>query len=247
MAVGRPQKTGGHWTKIFLIGGIGCVVVIGIGVFMAYRFFSGVIGEVMNEETFEVARPSRFDPFGDFKEVVAGIGLPSARLVSIEASGVRPDGTMDLTAEYTPAPRASYKFVEPTEEDKERMPPVGAGRKPDDVWARVVTAEAYRPGQTSHIRKMGGNINAEYWHTNEGVTVDFSSPGAQALPDALAAPSLSTREMWEKALSLGAPRDAVARVSYDEKGYGLWITGTEISLRWGFDGAFDELRSTPRN
>jgi hypothetical protein len=189
----------------------------------------------MTEETFAVARPSAFDPFGDLPEVVAGVG-GSGRLVSIEASGVRPDGTMDLTAEYTPAPRASYKFIEPTEEGKERMPPVGAGRKPDDVWARAVTAEAYRPGQRSHITKMGGNVNAEYWHTNEGVTVKFSSPGAQALPAGLGAPVLTTREMWEKALSLGAPRDAVARVSFDEEGYEFDITGTGFSLRWDVSG-----------
>jgi hypothetical protein len=239
-------QRGGTWTKVFVIGGIGCVAVIGIAIFMAYRFFSGLIGEVMTEETFEVARPSRFDPFGDYKEVVAGIGLPSARLVSIEASGVRPDGTMDLTAEYTPGPRASYEFIEPTEEGKDKMPPVGAGRKPEDVWARVVTAEAYRPGQRSHITKMGGSINAEYYHTNQGVTVKFASPHAQTLPAALSAPSVSTQEMWKKALSLGAPKDAVAQVSYDAKGYGFWITGTEISLRWKVDGTFDDLMSKPR-
>jgi hypothetical protein len=92
---------------------------------------------------------------------------------------------------------------------------------------------------------MGGSINAEYWHTNEGVTVDPDAPRPQALPDALPPPKVTTKEMWEKALSLGAPKDAVAQVSYDAKGYGLWITGTKISLRWNVDGTFDELRSTP--
>jgi hypothetical protein len=91
--------------------------------------------------------------------------------------------------------------------------------------------------------KMGGTVNGEYWHTNEGVTVDFSSPGAQALPEALAAPSLSTREMWEKALSLGAPRDAVASISYDEEGYEFDITGTGFSLRWEVNGKFSEKDS----
>jgi|SRR5687768_3661860 len=246
MAVGgSPQKTGGHWTKIFVIGGIGCVVLVGIVIFAFVRFFSAVIGEVMNEETFEVSKPSAFDPFAGLGEVQPQVGAAS-RLVSIEASGVRPDGTMDLTAEYTPGPRASYEFIEPTEEGKDKMPPVGAGRKPDDVWARGVKAEAYRPGQTSHITKRGGSVNAEYYHTNDGVTVKFDSPRAQALPSALPSPSVSTKEMWEKALSLGAPKDAVAQVSYDAKGYGFWITGTKISLRWKVDGSFDDLMSTPR-
>jgi hypothetical protein len=243
---GNPQKKGGNWSKIFIIGGIGCVAVIGLGIFAIYRLVTGVMGEVMTEGTFEVTNPESFDPFSDLDEVVSGMALPSARLVSIEATGVRPDGTMDLSAEYTTGPRAKYQFIEPTDEGKEKMPPVGAGRKPDDVWARLVNAEAYRPGQTSHIRKMGGSINAEYWHTNEGVTVDPDSPRPQALPDALPPPRVSTQEMWEKALSLGAPKDAVAQVSYDAKGYGFWITGTKISLRWNVDGTFDELRSTPR-
>ena len=243
----EETKTGGQWTRCFVIGGVGCLAIVGIGGFMAYRFFSGVLGEVMTERTFEVSRPAAFDAFGDYKEVVAGMGMPSARLVSIEASGVRPDGTMDLTAEYTPGPRASYEFIEPTEEGKEKMPPIGAGRKPDDVWARKVTAEAYRPGQTSHITKRGGSINAEYYHTNEGVTFKPDSPRAQAMPEALSAPKVTTQEMWKKALSLGAPKDAVAQVSYDAKGYGFWITGTKISLRWKVDGTFDELMSTPNS
>jgi hypothetical protein len=215
-------------------------------VFAIYRLITGVMDEVMTEETFEVSKPEAFDPFASLSEVQKQVG-PGAKLLSIEASGVRPDGTMDLTAQYTPGPRASYAFVEPTEEGKGRMPPVGAGRKPDDVWARGVKAETYRPGQTSHITKRVGSINAEYYHTNQGVTVDFDSPRAQALPDALPAPSVSTQEMWKKALSLGAPKDAVAQVSYDAKGYGFWITGTKIKLRWKVDGTFDELVSTPNS
>jgi hypothetical protein len=237
--LGSPQRPGANWTKIFVISGIGCLVIVGIGAFAIFRLFSAVIGEVMNEETFEVSEPGEFDPFADLGEVTAGVGA-KARLVSIEASGVRPDGTMDLSADYTPSPRATYEFIEPTEEGKERMPPVGAGRKPDDIWARGVKAEAYRPGQRSHITKMGGNVNAEYWHVNEGVTVKFETPRAQALPEALAAPSLSTREMWEKAISLGALRDAVARVSYDAEGYEFDIAGTGFSLRWEVNGEFSE-------
>jgi len=232
--------------KAFVFGAIVLVALGAVVAFFIYRFFSTMIGEVMNEETFELSRPSSFDPFGDLKEVIAGVGRPSARLVSIEATGVRSDGTMDLTAKYQPAPRASYEFIEETDEGKEKMPPVGAGRKPDDVWARVLKAEAYRPGQRSYVQKTGGNINAKYWHTNQGVTVKPDSPRAQALPSALPAPSLSTREMWEKALSMGAPKDAVATVSYDAKGYEFSITGTGLSLRWEADGTFDDLRSTPR-
>lgn len=232
-------RQGPNWGKIFGFGALGCLAVGGIGAFVIYRFVSTVIGEVMNEETFEVSKPGAFDPFGDFGEVTTGVGA-KARLVSIEASGVRPDGTMDLTAEYSPAPRATYKFIEPTEEGKEKMPPVGAGRKPDDVWAREVTAEAYRPGQRSHIRKMGGNVNAEYWHTNQGVTVKFETPRAQVLKDVDDRPRLTTKEMWEKAISLGAPKDAVASVSYDAKGYDFDITGTGFSLHWAVNGEFSE-------
>ncbi len=124
----------GGWTKIFVIGGIGCVAVIGIGAFLAFRFFSEVIGEVMNEETFEVSKPSAFDPFAALGEIQPKLGA-GAKLVSIDASAVRPDGTMDLSAEFNPAPRAKYQFIEPTEEGKELMPPVGAGRGPDYSWA----------------------------------------------------------------------------------------------------------------
>src|SRR5688572_5316503 len=114
MSVGRGQARS-PWGKILGFSALGCAVIVAIGAFMAFRFFSSVIGEVMDEETFEVSRPGAFDPFAGLGEVQPRVGS-AARLVSIEASGVRPDGTLDLTAEYTPAPRASYKFVEPTEE-----------------------------------------------------------------------------------------------------------------------------------
>lgn len=75
MAVGgSSRRTAGRCSKIFVIGGIGCVVVVGVVAFGIFRVFSSVIGEVMNEETFEVSEPRAFDPFAGLGEVQPQVG-----------------------------------------------------------------------------------------------------------------------------------------------------------------------------
>lgn len=189
-------------------------------------------------QTFALANPERFDPFAQFGAVQRRVGQ-EARLISIRATGVRSDGTMDLTAGYSPAPRATYEFFAPTAKNAAKMPPVGAGRRPGDIWAEEVTAECFCPGTRSRISKVSGNVSASYYRVNQGLTVDRREPTMIDPNTAVPNPKVGVAEMWKEALAKGAPKDAVAIIEYDLKGYRFTISGAGYMLRWNLDGSFD--------
>lgn len=244
------SNRGAGLSKWFACAGVGCVAVCGVGGFLVYKGMTGIGGFVTElgkqmgiEESFELKSPSRYDPFASLDEVRSHLA-PGAKLVGIRASSVRSDGTMDLTARYTPGPSASYEFFEPTQDGIEKTPPVGAGRKPDDVWAYGVKVECYQPGKTSHVTKVSGGSTVSYMNTNKGMMVSKSAAAMHDPHEAVAEPKLTTQDMWATALKLGAPKDAVAVVEYDDRGYDFTIPGAKFSLHWGSDGVLDEKRSS---
>ncbi|HET6643988.1 MAG TPA: hypothetical protein VFG65_00650 [Fimbriimonadales bacterium] len=229
-------------------GLIGCLAVFAICGYILYRAVAGAGGFIAaltgdRSETFALASPRRFDPLKQFEAIHRRVGQ-KARLVSIRATGVRPDGTMDLTANFTPAPRATYEFFAITTKDAAKMPPVGAGRRPHDVWAEQITADCYRPGTRSRITKISGNLRSSYYRVNQGVTIDRRDP-AMIDPDTAAPdPTLTTEEMWKEALGKGANKDAVATIEYDSNGYSFTISGSGYVLRWKPDGSFEPKQSS---
>lgn len=232
---------------VALLAGSGCLVVvvtaaiglailggIGVGVAAVFapnllnRVFSGVFGfETITSQPVP-GDPARFDPIASFQALRAFAG-EGAILTDFEASFVRSDGTLDLTAEYKPSPRVQAEFLIPASPPAD-APPVGAGGL--GPWFRRVTIEAYRPGQTGRVTSHGASGTVSYSYENEGMTRDADAPSTHR-DAALEPPTCSFAELWRAAIAKGAPAHAVAVIEYDEDGYDFAIRDV------GFDLEFD--------
>jgi hypothetical protein len=178
--------------------------------------------------------PAKFDPVFAYGSVAAYAGA-GARLISIEASQVRVDGTMDLTATYVPAPYTEYEFainVPPPD----NAPPVGAGGSSTGQWFQPVTVRVYEPGQRRQVRRTSNGTRLTFQYVNEGMVRDADDTPTSSAPRFVEeAPQCSFVDFWQTALERGAPRDAVANISYDADGYEFRISGAGVNLEFGFD------------
>lgn len=241
---GRPDQTGRVSKKVGC-GIFGCI-------FGFFGFLFGTIylttssnycARMFGEETYPIqGDPSRFDPFASIAHIRSKVG-EKAILLEVRASFVRSDGTLDLKAKYRPAPDANYDFRTPVAEEPKDAPPVGAGRKPGDIWVQNVSVRVYEPGQHRSVSRISGSTRSSYSYVNEGMDIDRNSPQMGSLSDGLPDPKLTLKEMWDFAISKGADKDAVSRISYDDDGYEFFITGLNFHLYWDIDGKLMEDRS----
>jgi hypothetical protein len=169
---------------------------------------------------------ARFDPVGALSGVQAFAGA-DAELTDFEASYVRSDGTMDLTASYRP--RVEYKFVHKVPPPPD-APPVGAGGTLNGGWYEQVNISVYTPGQWRHVTSG----SSEYSYMNRGMQRDTDSP-TTTKPDVLPTPTCSFADLWKVALEYKAPADAVATIEYDHEGYHFDIRDTTVDLDFGMD------------
>lgn len=241
---GRVDKSGKVGKKVGC-GICGCIVgflgfIFGI---IYLTTFTNYCARMFGEETYPVAGdPSRFDPFASIAHIRSKVGA-KAILLEVRASFVRSDGTLDLNAKYRPAPDANYDFRAPVTKEPKDAPPVGAGRKPGDVWVQNVSVRVYEPGQHRSVSRISGSSRSSYSYVNEGMDIDRATPQMGSLEDGLPDPKLTAKEMWDFAISKGADKDAVARISYEEDGYEFNITGLNFYLYWDIDGKLIESRS----
>lgn len=179
-------------------------------------------------ETFELkGDPAHFDPITSLGEIRSHFDA-HAKLSSLRLQYVRSDGTMDLTAGYKPT--ATYTFYRELTEPPKNAPPVGAGGTSNGKWYEPVTAEVYEPGQWRHVESN----NSEYNYMNKGIELDRST--ATHLPSAFVEdPHCSIAEFWKVAIEKGAPSEAVATITYGERGYDFRIIQTSIGLQFGHD------------
>lgn len=71
-----------------------------VGLILYFTVFSNSCAKLMGEETYPIAGdPARFDPFAAIPDIKSKLG-PEAILLEMDASFVRSDGTLDLTAQY---------------------------------------------------------------------------------------------------------------------------------------------------
>jgi hypothetical protein len=166
-----------------------------------------------------------FEPFKRLDQIRDKVG-PGAVLTKIEAAFVRSDGTMDLEAEYTPAPTVTYTFVVPMADPPDNAPPVGAGRGPNDKWFKRVRVECGSIGKRQTVSRSNGGSTTKFSFTNEGMTIERKDPESGQIPPAVDAPKLLCSDLWSMAIRKGAPNDAVAMISYDQQGYNFHITGS---------------------
>jgi hypothetical protein len=215
----------------------GCVAVA-IVLFVSgiiYVSCSNFFANLMGEKTYEISGDNtRFDPFAKLDEVRSRVPAGS-RLVSIEATFVRSDGTMDLTATYTPSPQTTYKFVHLLDKAPENAPPVGAGRGPNDKWYEEIVVTCYRPGQRRFVTRTSGGTTTKYNYTHLGLDVDIRDPQSGKPEEAMSDPKCSTQKLWELATQKGADKNAVARIEYDKDGYRFSIDRTDVRFECDAD------------
>ncbi len=223
---------------LFILLPLIIVAVIAISVFGAIGGSLGGLGDIGNmistavkiaggPETKPISGdPTRFDPVGGLKDAqdFAGEG---AQLISIVASYVRSDGTMDLNASYKPAPHTEYEFIREVPKPAD-APPVGAGGTKGGKWYEPVTIDVYEPGQTRHVTSIGGGISSEYNYTNQGMEKDVQSPTTNPSGETISKPTCSFADLWQVAIKEDAPEDAVAIIEYNSDGYVFNIVGTLV-------------------
>lgn len=196
------------------------------------QLFTQLTGVTLPETVAVPGDASRFDPLEGLAAAQALAG-EDAQLSGISAYYVRIDGTMDLNAEYSPAPYTDYEFLRPVPRPDD-APPVGVAGTTNGQWYEPITVSAYRPGQRRRVTQIGGGVSSSYDYVNQGMTKDVSEPTTSPFGETIEAPTCSFTDFWETALTQDAPRDAVAIIEYDEEGYTFNISGV-VYLRFDHD------------
>lgn len=175
---------------------------------------------------------SNFDPLEGLVQAQALAG-EDAKLATIDATYVRAEGTMDLTATYSPAPRTEYTFLREIERPAD-APPVGVAGSTAGQWYEPITIEAYRPGQQRRVTSTGGAVSTSFTYTNEGMTKQVEDPTTNPFDEIAPEPTCDFVDLWKAAIKEGAPEEAVAIIQYDAEGYTFNIVGT-IVVRFDHD------------
>ena len=185
-------------------------------------------------QTAAISGPANaFDPIVALPSVSAFAGS-DAQIISFRAASVRPNGTLDLTATYSPSPRVDYEFVREVPRPAD-APPVGAGSTGRGPWYEPVSIAVYQPGQRRNFSYRGGGVSASMDYVNEGMERDRSDP-TTSLSGAIAeTPRCRLADLWDVALTHDAPADAVATIGYDADGYDFSISALGIYLDFDLD------------
>jgi hypothetical protein len=162
--------------------------------------------------------PRRFEPLSGTSEVQAFV-TAAAQLLEVDARHVRPDGTMDLEADYDPI--CMYKFRVAGTPDAR---PLGAGGgRTENTEVEVIVR---RPGTMGSTTINGRTSN----FFNRGMRKSFALTNSRLSP--APPPRCSAAILWQAALSRGAPSSAVARIVYDASGYELTIQDTPVRVHF---------------
>lgn len=226
---GKIKWTSGNSPKTSRFGCYLRLLLLGVGIFLLGRYLIIPFFETGGGSADTRPVPgdaSRFDPFGALPEIRAYAG-EGALLMEIEMYYVRSDGTMELTAEYSPSPRVTYDFMREVPRP-DNAPPIGAGGANTEAWYEPIEIEAYQPGKWWHVTSG----SSEYSYMNKGMERDTSSPRNGLPSPVLDDPQCSLVELWEQAINKDAPRDAVATITYDQNGYEFTISGLSIYLQF---------------
>jgi|GEM_PF-6234775 len=164
-----------------------------------------------------------------------------AQLTHMLATFVRSDGTMDLTASYNA--KAQFYFVRELAEPPEDAPPIGAGGSLDNKWYEPVTVSVYQPGQTFYTKRMGDGYSFEGDYKHMGMDKDESPPISKLNDKIIGPPECEFADLWQVAIEKGAPKDAVAVITYDDRGYEFQILDIAFNLVFNPDCSLNEDES----
>jgi hypothetical protein len=237
----RNQRKGGCFgcgcaTIGILLGVLGG----GIGILVAVlavaspntlsSIMTSLTGVQMPQTRAIVGDASAFDPFASYTQAVELAG-DAAQLQTIRVSQVRPDGTQDLNATYSPAPDTTYTFMWKIDPPA-NAPPVGAGGNNGEQWYQSVSVRAYKPGtrRTTSVTSNGSRVTFQW--VNEGMAAEISSPTTSVNRPFIDPPTCSIVEFWKAGVEAGFPKDAVATLEYDADGYEFYISGRPQRLEF---------------
>lgn len=214
----RGKKVG--WIIFAIVIAVISVGGIGIGILSA---FSGAGDDILSSvglgsgvDQRDVPGDARsFDPIARLPEVAAYAGA-GARLVALEVALVRADGTLDLEAPYTPKPTAKYTFAREVPRPADAAPP-GVGGSGTGPWHERITIVVSDPGERRRLTTTNGNAQRTVNYVTKGMQreVEKATASKTAFIDTVACPP---KQLWQAALTKGAPADGVARISYESAG-----------------------------
>jgi hypothetical protein len=181
------------------------------------------------EDTREVpGDAAAFDPIASYAEIEAYAKgeAASVEFIDMDATYVKSDGTLDLTAESY-YPNVTYRFVIPAERPAD-APPIGAGGS-TGPYEQIVTIKAFQPGQMRSVTRMSGGSSTSYTYRHLGLERDIDDP-MPADEETFPPPACSLAMLWEEAIRQDAPRDAVAMISYEDGEYEFSISDVRVNL-----------------
>lgn len=146
----------------------------------------------------------RFDASAGFSAIAHFAG-PQARLITLRATGVGSDGTMNLAA--PDGPKVEAEFVAAAiAGDPERQPD-----------AKYAVGHAIRVLLT--VQAPSGE------HRGMGRAPNGRATGEERT---VTPPACTFADLWTRAIELGAPRTGTATIDYDADGYAFAIAGQEV-------------------
>lgn len=146
----------------------------------------------------------RFDPIAGFTAMASFAG-PHARLITLRATGVGSDGTMNLAAPGGPKIEAEF---------------VAAAIAGDP---ELQTEANYAVGHAIRVLLTVQAPRGE--HRGMG-----RAPNRRATGDerTIEPPACKFADLWDQAIELGAPRTGTATIDYDADGYAFALDGQEV-------------------
>jgi hypothetical protein len=232
------KTVGRRSSKQGMSRGCGCLMALVITLAAGLPIFFFVIGpmfglfNVFGEDTREVpGDAAAFDPIASYAEIEAYAKGEAASIefIEMDATYVKSDGTLDLTAESY-FPQVTSRFAIPAERPED-APPIGAGGSTGD-YEQLVTIKAFQPGQMRSVTTLSGGSRTSYTYKHLGLERDIDGPTPVAQRETMPAPSCSFAELWEAAIQRDAPRDAVAIIKYDDGEYRFSISAVSIYLEF---------------
>lgn len=190
--------------------------------------------------------PHAFDAVTSFAEVQQFAGNDT-RFQGLEADYVSSNGTLDFEAGYNPAPHVTYTFHQLTNAPKD-APPIGAGGSINGKWMHTIDISLGKKGRYSEVGDPS-NKQIDSSFDSRGMDKDIGYPQPDDQEPAIAPPTCRFEDLWKVALTQKAPKEAVARITYDKDGYDFSISSSDIDLTFdvncklvrGYNGSIEPL------
>jgi hypothetical protein len=106
---------------------------------------------------------------------------------------------------------------------------VGAGGA--NEWHQRIQVELRRAGYAGQESDEHGTRQVR----TKGLRTIVSEPEGGPVGNTLPPPRCSFADLWQHAVTAGAPSGAVARITYIDKGYGFRISDTDVSIAFDHD------------